>query len=153
MFGSFVWHVNWADGRRFDILFADAVHVLNNLCFRVLLQRAAFPPAFAIASPIPRLEPEATRLWTVIKVFIELRDGVSLFIPFREASKVRFEVVKVSSLTLDVCLQLGIIRHSQRSGKAQAMRGCFYTSLRWGYFHDQLYCYYDCHPHRLTFDG
>ena len=31
-------------------------------------------------------------MWTGMKVFIELRDGVSLLLPFREASKVRASI-------------------------------------------------------------
>ncbi|KAI1795480.1 hypothetical protein LXA43DRAFT_1178514 [Ganoderma leucocontextum] len=54
---------------------------------RVVLQHAFFPPTFANAAPTPRLKPGDTRVWTGMKVFIELRDGVSLLIPFREASK------------------------------------------------------------------
>ena len=93
--GGFIRYGPWADRQRYGLLFADDVRVLNNLCFRVILQHAFFPPTFANASPTPRLKPGDTRVWTGMKVFIELRDGVSLFIPFREASKVRIEIVEV----------------------------------------------------------
>ena len=93
--GGFIRYGPWADRQRYGLLFADDVRVLNNLCFRVILQHAFFPPTFANASPTPRLKPGDTRVWTGMKVFIELRDGVARFIPFREASKVRIEVVEV----------------------------------------------------------
>ncbi|KAH9929533.1 uncharacterized protein BXZ73DRAFT_47994 [Epithele typhae] len=54
---------------------------------RALLQQAFFPPAFATASLTERLKPGDMRMWTGMKVFIELRDGVTLQLPFREASK------------------------------------------------------------------
>ncbi|TBU47302.1 hypothetical protein BD309DRAFT_511415 [Dichomitus squalens] len=54
---------------------------------RIQLQHAFFPPTYANATPTPRLKPGDMRMWTGMKVFIELRDGVSLLIPFREASK------------------------------------------------------------------
>lgn len=39
------------------------------------------------------LSPGDRRLWTMLKVFVELRDGTTLYIPFREASKVDFRPV------------------------------------------------------------
>ena len=41
-------------------------------------------------------------MWTGMKVFIELRDGVSLLIPFREASKVSMDMRYV---TVSVLIQ------------------------------------------------
>lgn len=57
--------------------------------YRVLLQHAFFPPTFTDAPMTPRLKPGDMRMWTGMKVFIELRDGVTLQLPFREPSKVR----------------------------------------------------------------
>ncbi|RDX54978.1 hypothetical protein OH76DRAFT_1397305 [Lentinus brumalis] len=54
---------------------------------RVVMQQAFFPPAFTNSQPTPRLKPGDMRMWTGLKVFIELRDGVTLQLPFREASK------------------------------------------------------------------
>ncbi|KAI0958666.1 hypothetical protein AcV7_004416 [Taiwanofungus camphoratus] len=54
---------------------------------RVGLQHAFFPQVFHNAECAPRLKPGDMRMWTGLKVFIELRDGVTLHIPFRESSK------------------------------------------------------------------
>ncbi|KAI0743929.1 hypothetical protein C8Q80DRAFT_1355680 [Daedaleopsis nitida] len=54
---------------------------------RTILQHAFFPPMFANAHPTPRLKPGDMRIWTGLKIFIELRDGVTLQLPFRESSK------------------------------------------------------------------
>ncbi|KAI0705009.1 hypothetical protein C8T65DRAFT_728083 [Cerioporus squamosus] len=54
---------------------------------RVVLQQTFFPPTFANSQPTPRLKPGDMRMWTGLKVFLELRDGVTLQLPFREASK------------------------------------------------------------------
>ncbi|KAI0663325.1 hypothetical protein C8Q70DRAFT_1102776 [Cubamyces menziesii] len=54
---------------------------------RVVLQHAFFPPTYLDAQPTPRLKPGDMRMWTGMKVFIELRDGVTLQLPFREPSK------------------------------------------------------------------
>lgn len=57
------------------------------LC-RVVLQQSFFPPNFCDAVPFTRLKPGDARVWPCMKIFIELKDGVTLTIPFREASKV-----------------------------------------------------------------
>ncbi|CCM03589.1 uncharacterized protein FIBRA_05726 [Fibroporia radiculosa] len=54
---------------------------------RVILQHCFFPPTFHDLEPAARLKPGDTRMWTGLKVFVELREGVTLHIPFREASK------------------------------------------------------------------
>ncbi|KAI0633565.1 hypothetical protein C8Q77DRAFT_1157760 [Trametes polyzona] len=54
---------------------------------RVVLQHAFFPPTFTDSQPTPRLRPGDMRMWTGMKIFIELRDGVTLQLPFREPSK------------------------------------------------------------------
>ncbi|KAI0358672.1 hypothetical protein OH77DRAFT_1587674 [Trametes cingulata] len=54
---------------------------------RVVLQHAFFPPTYVDTQPTPRLKPGDMRMWTGLKVFIELRDGVTLQLPFREPSK------------------------------------------------------------------
>ncbi|KAI0645908.1 hypothetical protein C8Q79DRAFT_910949 [Trametes meyenii] len=54
---------------------------------RVVLQHAFFPPTFNNAQPTPRLKPGDMRMWTGMKIFVELRDGVTLQLPFREPSK------------------------------------------------------------------
>ncbi|KDQ57525.1 hypothetical protein JAAARDRAFT_69639 [Jaapia argillacea MUCL 33604] len=54
---------------------------------RAELQKVFFPPSYLDSTPTPRLKPGDTRTWTSLKVFVELRDGTTLHIPFREASK------------------------------------------------------------------
>ncbi|KAH9839543.1 uncharacterized protein C8Q71DRAFT_517238 [Rhodofomes roseus] len=54
---------------------------------RAILQSCFFPPSYHDAEAGIRLKPGDTRTWTGLKVFIELRDGVTLHVPFREASK------------------------------------------------------------------
>ncbi|SJK97794.1 uncharacterized protein ARMOST_01049 [Armillaria ostoyae] len=51
------------------------------------LQRVFFPPTFHDAEETRRLQPGDQRLWTNLRIFIELRDATTLHIPFREASK------------------------------------------------------------------
>ncbi|KAI0665956.1 hypothetical protein C8Q78DRAFT_985325 [Trametes maxima] len=67
--GGFVRYGPWADRQR------------------VVLQHAFFPPTFCNAQPTPRLKPGDMRMWTGMKIFVELRDGVTLQLPFREPSK------------------------------------------------------------------
>lgn len=55
---------------------------------RSILQSCFFPSTFDNVEPAARLKPGDMRTWTGLKVFIELRDGVTLHVPFREASKV-----------------------------------------------------------------
>lgn len=55
-------------------------------------------------------------MWTGMKIFIELRDGVSLLIPFREASKVCIGVSKLFSLHLFFYKELAMGWQSQRGG-------------------------------------
>ncbi|KAI0058067.1 hypothetical protein BV25DRAFT_1994498 [Artomyces pyxidatus] len=54
---------------------------------RAELQRAFFPPAYQDLKPSPRVSPGDNRIWTAMRVFVELRGGTTLQIPFREASK------------------------------------------------------------------
>ncbi|PCH43678.1 hypothetical protein WOLCODRAFT_122406 [Wolfiporia cocos MD-104 SS10] len=54
---------------------------------RAILQQCFFPPTFHDVEPAARLKPGDSRMWTGFRVFTELRDGVTLHIPFREASK------------------------------------------------------------------
>ncbi|OCH88869.1 hypothetical protein OBBRIDRAFT_779350 [Obba rivulosa] len=54
---------------------------------RVNLQRVFFPLTYHDIQTTPRLKPGDMRMWTGLKVFIELRDGVTLQMPFREPSK------------------------------------------------------------------
>ena len=62
--------------------------IVDSLGYRVVLQHAFFPPTYSNAQPTPRLKPGDMRMWTGLKIFVELRDGVTLQLPFREASKV-----------------------------------------------------------------
>lgn len=55
---------------------------------RAELQKAFFPPTYQDTQETDRLRPGDTRVWTAMKVFVELRDDTTLHLPFREASKV-----------------------------------------------------------------
>ncbi|KAG9316547.1 hypothetical protein JVU11DRAFT_2597 [Chiua virens] len=46
-----------------------------------------FPPAFHDSEVSQRLQPGDKRIWTAMKIFVELRDETTLNLPFREASK------------------------------------------------------------------
>ncbi|KAG8213869.1 hypothetical protein J3R82DRAFT_10613 [Butyriboletus roseoflavus] len=54
---------------------------------RAHLQRAFFPPTFYDLEVSQRLKPGDKRIWTAMKIFLELRDETTLDLPFREASK------------------------------------------------------------------
>ncbi|KAF9227418.1 hypothetical protein BS17DRAFT_747957 [Gyrodon lividus] len=54
---------------------------------RVHLQRTFFPPTYHDSEVSQRLKPGDKRIWTAMKIFIELREETSFNIPFREASK------------------------------------------------------------------
>ncbi|KAI0314094.1 hypothetical protein OF83DRAFT_1165342 [Amylostereum chailletii] len=67
--GGFIRYGPWADRQRAE------------------LQRAFFPPTYEDANPTLRLSPGDTRLWTAMRIFVELRGGTTVYIPFREPSK------------------------------------------------------------------
>ncbi|KZV70698.1 hypothetical protein PENSPDRAFT_752360 [Peniophora sp. CONT] len=67
--GGFLRYGPWADRQRAD------------------LQRAFFPPTYQDAEPTPRLSPGDNRTWTAMRIFMELRQGTTVYIPFREPSK------------------------------------------------------------------
>ncbi|KAG6891470.1 hypothetical protein C0992_006201 [Termitomyces sp. T32_za158] len=54
---------------------------------RAELQRVFFPPTYHNTEATPPLKPGDKRLWTAIRVFVELRENTVLHIPFREPSK------------------------------------------------------------------
>ncbi|KAI0699566.1 hypothetical protein BC835DRAFT_1412549 [Cytidiella melzeri] len=54
---------------------------------RAQLVQTFFPSTFIDATPFVRLKPGDARVWPSMNVLIELKDGVTLQIPFREASK------------------------------------------------------------------
>ncbi|KIK67374.1 hypothetical protein GYMLUDRAFT_156567 [Collybiopsis luxurians FD-317 M1] len=54
---------------------------------RVELQRAFFPPIHSDVQETARLHPGDQRVWTAMRVFIELRGETDLHIPIRESSK------------------------------------------------------------------
>ncbi|KAF9241526.1 hypothetical protein BU15DRAFT_87119 [Melanogaster broomeanus] len=51
------------------------------------LQQTFFPPTYHDSVVSQRLKPGDKRIWTAMKVFIELREETALDLPFREASK------------------------------------------------------------------
>ncbi|TFK54421.1 hypothetical protein OE88DRAFT_1676060 [Heliocybe sulcata] len=67
--GGFLRYGPWADRQRAE------------------LQRLFFPPSYQDSQPTAFLRPGDKRIWTALKVFIELRGGTTLHIPFRESSK------------------------------------------------------------------
>ncbi|GJJ06705.1 hypothetical protein Clacol_000901 [Clathrus columnatus] len=54
---------------------------------RIELQRIFFPQTYRTNTPTASLNPGDTRIYTEMKIFIELRDTTTLHIPFREPSK------------------------------------------------------------------
>ncbi|KAI9437708.1 hypothetical protein H4582DRAFT_1957102, partial [Lactarius indigo] len=54
---------------------------------RAEIQRIFFPSTYNDAEQTRRLFPGDNRLWTAMRIFVELRGGTTLHIPFREASK------------------------------------------------------------------
>ncbi|KAI9507443.1 hypothetical protein F5148DRAFT_1205043 [Russula earlei] len=54
---------------------------------RAELQRVFFPPTYHEAEQTQRLRPNENRVWTAMRILLELRGGATLHIPFREASK------------------------------------------------------------------
>ncbi|KAI0288543.1 hypothetical protein BC826DRAFT_1107677 [Russula brevipes] len=54
---------------------------------RAELQRIFFPPTYQEVDRTRRRQPGETRIWTAMRIFLELRDGTTLHIPFRETSK------------------------------------------------------------------
>lgn len=68
--------------------FFNARHLIAHTIPRVELQRTFFPPAYHDIEATPLLHPGDQRLWTSLKVFLELRGQTTLHLPFREASKV-----------------------------------------------------------------
>ncbi|KAA1471307.1 hypothetical protein DENSPDRAFT_799140 [Dentipellis sp. KUC8613] len=69
VYGGFVKYGPWADRRRVE------------------LQHAFFPPTYRDAKPTTPLKPGDKRVWTTMRIFVELRGGTTVYIPFREASK------------------------------------------------------------------
>ncbi|VDB95270.1 unnamed protein product [Peniophora sp. CBMAI 1063] len=67
--GGFVRYGPWADRQRAD------------------LQRAFFPPTYQSTEPTPKLSPGDNRTWTAMRIFVELRQGTTVYMPFREPSK------------------------------------------------------------------
>ena len=88
----------WADRQRHVSLFCSTAYgcpyVEQWMC-RAELQRIFFPPTYSDAEQTHRLSPGDNRLWTAMRIFVELRGGTTLHIPFREASKVAFRLKSV----------------------------------------------------------
>jgi protein CSF1 len=70
---------------------------------RVELQRLFFPPTYQTVEPTSTLKPGDTRIYTALKVFVELRDITTFHIPFREPSKV--------TLNQTTCRLFGLLAH------------------------------------------
>jgi hypothetical protein len=61
---------------------------LTRIIPRAELQHAFFPPTFHDNEVTPHLKPGDKRIWTALRISVELRDEITLHIPFREPSKV-----------------------------------------------------------------
>ncbi|KAH9055046.1 hypothetical protein EDB87DRAFT_1580073 [Lactarius vividus] len=61
--------------------------VVHGGILRAEIQRIFFPSTYNDAEQTRRLFPGDNRLWTAMRIFVELRGGTTLHIPFREASK------------------------------------------------------------------
>lgn len=82
---------------------------------RAELQRVFFPPAYQEADQTHRLGPGDHRIWTAMQIFVEFRGGTTLYIPFREASKVFHHRHCVASNGLKLRLELAMGRLRQRA--------------------------------------
>ncbi|KAH7874742.1 uncharacterized protein C8R40DRAFT_1171340 [Lentinula edodes] len=51
------------------------------------LQRTFFPPVYSDSQESQRLQPGDSRVWTAMRVFLELRGETTLHVPLRESSK------------------------------------------------------------------
>lgn len=78
----------WADRQRHVSHFCSTTNGYAYPLYRAELQRVFFPPTYDDAEQTRRLFPGDNRLWTAMRIFVELRGGTTLHIPFREASKV-----------------------------------------------------------------
>ncbi|KAG5639402.1 hypothetical protein H0H81_002934 [Sphagnurus paluster] len=54
---------------------------------RAELQKTFFPPTYQNSEITNPLKPGDKRLWTAMRIFVELRENTALYIPFREPSK------------------------------------------------------------------
>ncbi|THH20420.1 hypothetical protein EW146_g951 [Bondarzewia mesenterica] len=70
---------------------------------RVELQRTFFPMAYQDIPQTAYLRPGKNRIWTTLRVFVELRAGTTLYIPFREASKVGCNFLLFLFIRLHLC--------------------------------------------------
>lgn len=94
-------------GRSSEVKSLGFHSTLSNLCTtpRTELQRVFFPPTYLDSLVTPDLRPGEKRSWNTLQVFVELRDETTLYIPFREASKVK---ITLSFLHSCVSLFLGL---------------------------------------------
>lgn len=69
------------------IIVIHALHGFLTVSRRAHLQRTFFPPTFHDLEVSQRLNPGDKRIWTAMKIFVELREETILNLPFREASK------------------------------------------------------------------
>ena len=85
----------WADRQRYVSQLCSTTNGCAHLerwSIRAELQRVFFPPTYNDADRTRHLLPGDNRLWTAMRIFVELRGGTTLHIPFREASKVIFRM-------------------------------------------------------------
>lgn len=70
-----------------EILAIHTLHGFLTISRRAHLLRTFFPPTFHDLEVSQRLKPGDKRIWTAMKIFVELREETTLNLPFREASK------------------------------------------------------------------
>jgi hypothetical protein len=119
--GGFLRYGPWADRQRYYRLIFFLTMVL--IIPRAELQRAFFPPAYHDGEVTPLLRPGDKRMWTALRVFVELRGGTTLQLPFREASKVYNSLLLLAQFTLYWC------RIGNGMGKLKFRRDNGYGSL------------------------
>lgn len=105
-------------------LFSDRI-----LLYRVELQKVFFPPMYETVEETRPVAPGEKRIWTCLKIFIELRDQTTLHIPFRESSKVCGAHKDDHFSKSSIGLAVGWV--NQSSKKVAAERTSFYQCCNW----------------------
>jgi hypothetical protein len=131
----------WADRQRHVSRFCSTVNgcpYLGRWMCRAELQRIFFPPTYSDAEQTRRLSPGDNRLWTAMRIFVELRGGTTLHIPFREASKVTLRLkgancthaIHVPELAMGWSRQCPSTAHARGRFSQHSSRRRFYHQLR-----------------------
>jgi hypothetical protein len=89
VYGGFLRYGPWADRQRCvpSSYTVESVLIVHGYG-RAELQCVFFPSTYQEVVRTHRRRPGEDRIWTAMRIFVELRGGTTLQIPFREASKV-----------------------------------------------------------------